>query len=137
MLSPTLSFALLGLFCGSVFGSPPNLVLILTDDMGYGSINNGVVKTPSLDALAAEGVRADLYSYRFCSPTRGAFLTGRYPWRLTSTLCDARVCNYLPAHIPMGIHTGYSMMPERLAEAHYYSYHVGKWHEGEKKMVCV
>ena len=53
-------------------------------------------------------------------------LTGRYPWRITSTLCDNDVCNYLPATRPMGTHLGYSMLPERLAEVGYTSFHVGK-----------
>jgi arylsulfatase A-like enzyme len=108
----------------------PNLVFILTDDMGYGSVFNGATIIPHLDALKSEGVTADMYSYRFCSPTRAAFLTGRYPWRITSTICDGRVCNYLPATIPMGTHLGYSMLPQRLKEKGYVSYHVGKWHEG-------
>lgn len=106
----------------------PNLVIILTDDMGYygpGYINSEV-HTPAIDALAREGVSAHLYSYKFCSPTRAAFLTGRYPWRASSTLCGDAVCNYLPAHIPMGIHTGYSMLPARLKETGHVSYHVGK-----------
>ena len=105
---------------------PPNLIFILTDDMGYGSVFNGAAIIPHLDALKREGVSADMYSYRFCSPTRASFLTGRYPWRVTSTLCDDRVCNYLPATVPMGIHLGYSMLPKRLQEKGYVSYHVGK-----------
>lgn len=126
----------------------PNLVFVLTDDAGYGSINEAI-HTPSIKSLMAEGVTADMYSvrgdvwrgdgahvmliahcflpqYRFCSPSRASFLTGRYPWRITSTLCDNRVCNYLPATIPMGTHLGYSMLPKRLQEKGYVSYHVGK-----------
>ena len=71
-----------------------------------------------------------MYSYKFCSPSRGSFLTGRFPWRLSSTICDGQVCNYLPSHIPMGINVAYSMLPKRLAEGGYISHHVGKWHEG-------
>ncbi len=100
--------------------------------MGYNTPGfiNPLVKTPAIDALASEGVRTSMYSYKFCSPSRGSFLTGRFPWRMSSTLCDDVVCNYLPSHIPMGIHLGYSMLPKRLQEAGYISYHVGKWHEG-------
>jgi arylsulfatase B len=98
--------------------------------MGYGSVFNGAAIIPHLDSLKQEGVEADMYSYRFCSPTRAAFLTGRYPWRITSTICDAKVCNYLPSTVPMGVHLGYSMLPLRLQEKGYVSFHVGKWHEG-------
>ena len=98
--------------------------------MGYGSVFNGAAIIPHLDALKSEGVAADMYSYRFCSPTRASFLTGRYPWRVSSTICDSRVCNYLPATIPMGVHLGFSMLPQRLQqEKGYVTYHVGKWHE--------
>lgn len=121
---------LLGLTMLTALAAPPNLVFILTDDAGYGSFFNGAVITPSLDDLAQNGVSADMYSYRFCSPTRAAFLTGRYPWRVTSTICTNAVCNYLPATVPMGVHTGYSMLPKRLQEKNYTAYHVGKWHEG-------
>jgi arylsulfatase A-like enzyme len=109
--------------CALAGASPPNLVYILTDDMGYASPGfiNPEVRTPAIDALAADGVFTSAYSYKFCSPTRAAFLTGRYPWRVSSTLCTSGVCNYLPAHIPMGVHTGYSMLPKRLQEAGYVS----------------
>ena len=110
----------------------PNLILILTDDMGRHNPGflNPKVKTPAIDELAASGVRSELYTYKFCSPTRASFLTGRWPWRISSTLCPGAVCNYLPAGIPMGVHTGYSMLPQRLKAASYSTYHVGKWHEG-------
>jgi len=111
----------------------PHLVFLLTDDMGYGSLsftNSAAIKTPALDTLRSAGVQAHLYTYKFCSPSRAAFLTGRWPWRVSSTICTADVCNYLPAGVPMGVHLGYSMLPARLAEAGYVSYHVGKWHEG-------
>ena len=98
--------------------------------MGYGSVFNGAAIIPHLDALQREGVAADMYSYRFCSPTRASFLTGRFPWRVSSTICDNRVCNYLPATVPMGVHLGFSMLPQRLQqEKGYVTYHVGKWHE--------
>jgi arylsulfatase A-like enzyme len=127
MLSPTLALLLgaaLGCYSGvSGAASAPNLVLVLTDDMGLHSPGfiNPEVRTPAIDALAAEGVAASMYSYKFCSPTRAAFLTGRFPWRVSSTLCTGGVCNYLPAHIPMGVHTGFSMIPKRLQEAGYIS----------------
>jgi hypothetical protein len=64
----------------------PNIVLIMADDLGYGSLGcygSTAVKTPHIDALAAGGVRlTDFHSNGpMCSPTRAALLTGRYPQR--------------------------------------------------------
>ncbi|MAS97295.1 MAG: N-acetylgalactosamine-4-sulfatase [Verrucomicrobiales bacterium] len=62
--------------------SPPNVVIVITDDQGYGDLSchgNPVLKTPNLDSLAAESVRLDDYHVApTCSPTRCAFLTGHW-----------------------------------------------------------
>jgi arylsulfatase A-like enzyme len=65
----------------------PNVVLIMADDQGWGDTGyNGhpELKTPNLDALAAEGLRLDrFYSAHFnCSPTRASVMTGRHPHRM-------------------------------------------------------
>ena len=104
----------------------PNIVLVLTDDAGFGSWPNSEIRTPALDALAAESLRVtDAYTYRFCSPTRGALLTGRYPWRLPNTRM-----NLIPSSIMDGTPLSYNMLPARLAAKGYISYHVGKYHQG-------
>ncbi|MEE8451321.1 MAG: arylsulfatase [Thermoguttaceae bacterium] len=63
----------------------PNVILILTDDQGYGEIaahGNPVIKTPHMDALHAASVRlTDFHVDPTCSPTRSALLTGRYSTR--------------------------------------------------------
>ena len=65
--------------------SPPNVVLIVSDDQGYNDL--GVllpeIKTPALDRLAGEGVRLTSFyvAWPACTPSRAAFLTGRYPQR--------------------------------------------------------
>ena len=66
---------------------PPNIIFILADDLGYGDLGcYGApdIRTPNLDRLAAEGVRfTDFYANgAVCSPTRIAFITGRYQQRL-------------------------------------------------------
>ena len=71
---------------GGTVSRPPNIVLILADDLGYGdlaSYGSRAIRTPSLDRLAAEGVRfTDFYaSASVCSPSRAGLLTGRYPVR--------------------------------------------------------
>jgi arylsulfatase A-like enzyme len=67
--------------------SRPNLVFILADDLGYGDLacyGAPDVRTPNLDRLASEGVRlTDCYANEsVCSPTRAAFMTGRYQQRI-------------------------------------------------------
>ena len=66
--------------------SPPNVVLIVSDDQGYpdlGCIGSKPIRTPNLDRLAAEGVRATSFyvTWPACTPSRGSLLTGRYPQR--------------------------------------------------------
>ena len=61
---------------------PPNIVIVITDDQGYGDLSchgNPVLKTPNLDALHADAVRlVDYHVAPTCSPTRAAFLTGHW-----------------------------------------------------------
>lgn len=65
--------------------NPPNVILILTDDQGYGDLGchgNTEIKTPALDRLQAESVRlTDFHVDPTCSPTRSALMTGRYSTR--------------------------------------------------------
>ena len=80
---------LLALACalvGVAFGRQPNILLIVSDDQGYpdlGCIGTKPVRTPNLDRLAAEGVRATEFyvAWPACTPSRSAILTGRYPQR--------------------------------------------------------
>jgi arylsulfatase A-like enzyme len=63
----------------------PNVLVILTDDQGYGDLSlhgNPVLKTPNMDRIAREGVRfTQFHVCPVCSPTRSSFLTGRYNYR--------------------------------------------------------
>lgn len=65
---------------------PPNVVLILTDDLGHNDISlngNALVRTPHIDSIARDGVRflSGYASHSTCAPSRAALLTGRYPQR--------------------------------------------------------
>src|SRR5205814_725462 len=60
----------------------PNIVVILTDDMGYSDLGcyGGEIATPNLDALAAGGLRfTQFYNTARCCPTRASLLSGLYP----------------------------------------------------------
>ena len=61
----------------------PNVILIMTDDQGYGDLSchgNPILKTPNLDKLHSESIRfTDFHISPFCTPTRAALMTGNYP----------------------------------------------------------
>jgi arylsulfatase A-like enzyme len=74
--------------CTLAYAAPtqPNVILIVSDDQGYsdlGCIGRKPIRTPNLDRLAAEGVRATSFyvTWPACTPSRGSLLTGRYPQR--------------------------------------------------------
>lgn len=100
---------------------PPNIVIILADDMGYGdpACNNpdSKIETPALDRIAGEGMRfTDAHSpASWCTPTRYGLLTGRYPFRLGRF---NRRC----------IEEGRPTLATMLRGAGYTTGMVGKWH---------
>lgn len=60
----------------------PNILFVLVDDLGWSDVgfHGSKIKTPNVDKLAREGVVLESYYVQpICSPTRGAFLSGRYP----------------------------------------------------------
>src|SRR5437588_6235687 len=68
----------------------PNIVVILTDDLGYGDVSSygaTALKTPNIDRIAREGLRfTDAHSSAAtCTPSRYALLTGEYAWRKPGT----------------------------------------------------
>lgn len=86
MKSLLIGLALAHTIIASLHAQPPNVILILADDMAVGDIaayNNGITRTPALDRLIAEGCWFDrAYSASpVCAPARAALLTGRYPHR--------------------------------------------------------
>ncbi|WP_129664012.1 sulfatase [Phytoactinopolyspora endophytica] len=119
---------------------PPNVVLVLADDLGWsdlGCYGSSFYETPRLDALAAEGALfTDAYaSAPVCSPTRASVLTGRYPARVGVTqfiggqgvgrLCDVPYFSSLPL--------SEVTMARVLRDAGYRTWHVGKWHLGDRR----
>jgi arylsulfatase A len=107
--------------------APPNILLILADDLGYGDLacyGNKVIQTPHLDQLASEGIRlTDCYSAAAnCSPARAGIMTGRTPWRVG-------IHNWIPYHSPMHVRDSEITIATLLRDnAGYNTAHIGKWH---------
>lgn len=111
--------------------APPNVVLVMSDDMGFSDLGcyGGEIATPTLDALAKDGLRfTQCYNTARCWPSRGALLTGYYAQQIRR--------DKLPGVAGGGIggvrQTWARLLPEYLRAAGYRSYHSGKWHiDGE------
>ena len=106
-------------------GSPPNVLVILTDDQGWADFgpHNPAVVTPHLDALAAGGVLLEAhYAMPQCTPTRVALMTGRTPGRFGGAAMQA---SNAPA-FPLGTPT----MANLMTAAGYDTHLCGKWHLG-------
>lgn len=113
--------------------TPPNVVVVMVDDMGYGGLScfdNRHFETPEIDRLAADGVKLTDYHSNgsVCSPTRAALLTGRYP---TRTGID-QVVNADPklASHRLGLDAGEWTFAEAMKSAGYATAVFGKWHLG-------
>src|SRR5574341_2596269 len=107
----------------------PNVVLIMTDDVGYGDIGSyGApdIKTPHIDRLAATGVRfTDFYANgSSCSPTRAGLISGRYQARYAIEAPLATACPDLRRGLPAEGHS----LPQLLKSNGYTTALIGKCH---------
>src|SRR5687768_15949668 len=109
----------------------PNIVVILADDFGWGSLGcygaPATLKTPNLDRLAREG-RRFTHAYApgsVCSPTRYGLLTGRYYWR--TAVKDGEV---LPGNAPLHVEPGRLTLASLCKGQGYRTAAFGKWHLG-------
>ncbi|MSU61529.1 MAG: arylsulfatase [Pedosphaera sp.] len=106
----------------------PNILLVMTDDQGYGEMSchgNPILRTPNLDRLHARSVRfTDFHVSPTCSPTRAALLTGRHEFRsgVTHTIFERE---------RLGLSA--TTMPEVLRSAGYSTGIFGKWHLGDEE----
>lgn len=110
----------------------PNVVLIVTDDVGYGDFSSyGApdVRTPNIDRLARQGVRlTDFYAAPQCTPTRAALITGRYQQRV---LLERALGSSGPA-LEQGLPATGRSLPQLLKNNGYATGLIGKWHLGFK-----
>jgi arylsulfatase A-like enzyme len=131
-MKPLESYLLALLFLTpSLFAEKPNVVVILSDDLGWGSVgcygaNPELVSTPHIDRLAKEGRRftdANTTS-AVCSPTRYSLMTGRYCWR------TSLVSEVLGTTAPLHIETSRLTIASMLKSQGYQCAAIGKWHLG-------
>lgn len=135
-----LFLALVSAPCFSQSRTKPNIVFILTDDLGWrdlGCYGNSFNETPHIDALAKSGIRfTQAYAASpVCSPSRVAMMTGKHPARLkiTNFLVGERTdsaSNINPAQWQKFLPTTEVTLAEKLKESGYTSAMIGKWHLG-------
>ena len=127
MKLPAVLFALL-LAGSAAVAAPPNIVVIMADDLGYSDLGcyGGEIATPHLDALAQGGLRfTQAYNTARCWPSRAAVMTGYYAQQVRRDIVPGIASGggnrgLRPAWAPL--------MTEFLRAAGYRNYHAGKWH---------
>ena len=130
-------------FVSSVTGDvPPNIVMVVVDDwgwanVGYHSENPDEVKTPNIDALAAEGIKLDrYYAPRMCGPGRNSMFSGRNPIHNSyingpmGTIPNSPESDLLGNSFD-GTPLGMTLFPKKLQDAGYYTAFYGKWDLGQ------
>ena len=128
--SPSLFFLILGLISLNPLTSSaqnqPNIILMLTDDQGYGDIGahgNPFLKTPHIESIGEEGLEmTHFFAYPNCSASRAAILTGRYPYR-TGVTAVTQIDHFM--------NTSEVTIAEVLGENGYRTGIFGKWHLGD------
>lgn len=122
--------------------SPPNIIVIVFDDLGYGDLGafgSKAIRTPFIDTLAAQGAKLTSFYVPagYGTPNRASLLTGRYPFRsgMTHTLYPASSSEttYLKARdVQLGLIEDEIAMTEPLKKAGYATGLIGKWHLGDE-----
>ncbi|XP_067656524.1 arylsulfatase J-like isoform X2 [Haliotis asinina] len=113
--------------CCTALSAKPNIIFIFADDYGYHDVgyHNSDIKTPVLDQLAAGGVKLENYYVQpLCSPSRSQFMSGRY--QIHTGLQHGVILATQPNALPLGSAT----IADKMKDAGYSTYAVGKWHLG-------
>jgi arylsulfatase A-like enzyme len=128
-----LALALLALLlaAGPTAAAPhkPHIVYFLVDDLGFSNVGynnrpNPEPLTPHIDALHDGGAElTNYYVYRFCSPTRSSFISGRLPYHVNQE-------NHPPASPGGGVPLEMTTIADKLNASGYLGHQIGKWHCG-------
>ncbi|MEA5426601.1 arylsulfatase [Arcicella lustrica] len=114
--------------------TPPNIILVMVDDMGYSDIGayGSEISTPNIDKLAFEGIRLkEFYNNSICAPTRASLITGQYPHKAGVGYFNVNLG--LPAY--QGFLNKESLtFGEVLKTAGYNTFLSGKWHVGNDSL---
>jgi arylsulfatase A-like enzyme len=129
-----------GCSSGASETSPPNIVFVFADDLGWADVNSfdpmnrGFYETPHIDSLAAQGLRfVQAYANGAnCAPTRAALMSGQYYpnqpiYHVGAPSQGAMIPAENAAHLP----TSKTTLAEALKQSNYVSASIGKWHIGE------
>ncbi|MFK8054271.1 MAG: sulfatase [Woeseiaceae bacterium] len=120
------SVLLLAFFGQSATASPPNILLIYVDDLGYGDLGHyghPVIETPNIDSLARDGMTFTNYyaPSALCSPSRAGLLTGRAPYR-------TGIKSWIPENTGIYLKDEEITLAEVLKDVGYSTALIGKWH---------
>eukprot|EP00937_MAST-01D_sp_MAST-1D-sp2_P007256 g7256.t1 len=123
--------ATFGVLAGAAATEPtrPHVLFVVIDDLGWDDVGfrSHQVRTPTVDAMAADGVVLNQYYVQdVCSPSRATFMTGRYPLHHT-------VNDWLRNGVAMALPLNETTMAQRFREAGYRTHAIGKWHLGFTK----
>jgi len=126
------AFLSFGFSFGRASERPPNFIIIVADDLGYGDLGvygHPTIRTPNLDRMASEGVRLTNFyaAASSCTPSRAALLTGRYPIR-------SGLIRVLHPREAFGIPDYEITLAEALKARGYSTACIGKWHLGDLSM---
>ena len=117
-------------------GRPPNIILILADDLGHGDLGvtgSRQIPTPHIDSLAAEGIHftSAYVASPVCAPSRAGLMTGRCPFRFGF---QENLAPVQAGHDPeaVGLPVSERTLADRLKHLGYATGIIGKWHLGER-----